>query len=60
MDIQGWNQRELARLAGISEQVLSMFLSETSQTAKTAIAIARAFGYKTARRYLMSNQERVA
>jgi transcriptional regulator with XRE-family HTH domain len=61
MDIQGWNQRELARLAGLSEQVVSMFMSGTSQTAKTAIAIARAFGYKTSRRYLISkHQERVA
>lgn len=61
MDIQGWNQRELARRAGLSEQVISLFLLGTSQTAKTAAAIARAFGYKTSRRYLISkHQERVA
>jgi hypothetical protein len=40
---------------------VSLFLLKESQTAKTAAAIARAFGYKTARRYLIiKHQERVA
>ncbi len=61
MALRGWNQRDLARTAGVSEQVISLFMSSGSQTAKTAIAIARAFGYKTSRRYLIAkHQERVA
>lgn len=49
MALRGWNNRGLARAAGVSPQTVMRFLNGSAQTPKTAALIANAFGYGIAR-----------
>lgn len=53
MALRRWNAHDLAVRAGKSHKTVSRFLKGEVQTAKTAGAIADAFGYSV-RRYLHS------
>ncbi len=53
MASRGWNSAVLAKEAGVAQKTIDRFLDGTVQTAKTALAIAEAFGYKTTSRYLL-------
>lgn len=52
MSIAALNVTSLAQRANLSKNTISRFLRGEHQTAKAAAAIARALGYKTARRYV--------
>lgn len=49
MTRRGWNDSDLAREAKVSAMTIGRFLSGRVQTAKTAKAIADAFGHKVDR-----------
>lgn len=53
MASRGWNSSALAKAAGVTPKTIDRFLDGRVQTAKTAKAIAAAFGYKTTQRYLL-------
>lgn len=56
MTLRGWNNRDLARAAGVSDMTITRFFTGT-QTAKTADRIARALG-QTIRRYFVGVREK--
>lgn len=58
MALRGWNDQDVARRAGLSYKTVERFRTGETQTAKTALKIATAFGYSV-RRYF-SHVEAVA
>lgn len=51
MELRGWTVYDVAKKTGKSSHTINKFLSSEVQTPKTALAIAQALGYSTARRY---------
>jgi DNA-binding LacI/PurR family transcriptional regulator len=51
MTLKGWNSRDLARAAGVSDMTISRFFAG-AQSTKTAARIAQALGY-TVKRYFV-------
>lgn len=60
MTERGWLKSDLARRARVSQMAVGRFLRGERQTAPMAKKLARALGYKSARRYLISATEAVA
>ena len=60
MAARGWLPVDLARAAGISHMTVARFLTGERRTARMAKKIAKAFGYSTARRYVVSSRDTVA
>ncbi len=56
MALRGWNNRDLARAADLSDMTITRFLRGDAQTAKTAALIAKALGYSV-RRYFSHVEE---
>jgi len=59
MALRGWNARDLARIAGVSQSGVSKFLRNQAQTAKMATKLATALGFGV-RRYLISARDRMS
>ena len=53
MALRGWEPKDIGRRAKLHPETVRRFLSGYCQTAKTAIKLARALGYRTTRRYMM-------
>ena len=60
MALKGWSKLDLATKAGVSDMTVIRFLRGERQTAKSALKLANALGYASARRYLISSREQVA
>lgn len=60
MAVKGLTKRDLAYKAGCSDMTVIRFLRGERQTGKTAARLARALGYTSARRYLISSRRRVS
>jgi transcriptional regulator with XRE-family HTH domain len=58
MALKGWNNRDLARAASVSDMTITRFMRGDAQTAKTAERIARSLGYSVKRYF--SHVEAVA
>lgn len=56
MAARGWEQKDLAASALVSQMTVSRFLREERQTVKTAARLARALGHSV-RRYLVRQSE---
>jgi ribosome-binding protein aMBF1 (putative translation factor) len=57
---RGMLPTDLARKAKVADITVSRFLRGIQQNAKTAKKLARALGYKTPKRYVVSGAEQVA
>lgn len=58
---RGWLPTDLAKKARVADITVSRFLRGKQQNARTAKKLARALGYKSARRYIVSrSREAVA
>jgi transcriptional regulator with XRE-family HTH domain len=55
--LRGWLPIDLARRANVSDMAVYRFLSGDVQTAPMAKKLARALGYRTAKRYLLPLQD---
>lgn len=51
---KGWFATDLAKKAGVSDMTVTRFLRYERQTDRTAVKLAKALGYRTARRYRLS------
>jgi len=55
MAVRGWNQTDLARVAGVNPMTITRFLRGDVQSPRTAAKIAQALGYSV-RRYFLGVQ----
>jgi plasmid maintenance system antidote protein VapI len=54
--LKGWKPLELAKRAKVADMTVYRFLRNERQTAPIAKKLARALGYRTAKRYLISSR----
>jgi ribosome-binding protein aMBF1 (putative translation factor) len=57
---RGWTPKDLSKRARVADVTVYRFLSGEFQTPKTAKKLARALGYSSPRRYLVSVRKSVA
>lgn len=60
MDDRGWLAIDLAHKTKLSQMTISLFLRDVRQSAPVALKIAKAFGYKSARRYKLGRVKDLA